>query len=148
MNCLQQTDGRNGYKCTNIESEPGVRATEQNFAVLPSGEVSSEIGKGSPGRFCALDNSIWVDYESSGGQDVLDIFRGLLNVALDIHSETGGFGDGKTEVKGDAAGNAAKTDENTPHVIDMVEGVDVVVQDGVLESSDKDQANQSSSCKT
>ena len=107
--------------------------------------MSSEIRPGGPGRFCTLDNGIGVDDEGSCSQDVLDVFSGLLNVALNIHGETGGFGDGKTEVKSNAAGNAAKTDKDTPDVIDVVEGLNVVVQYGVLEGSDENQANQSSS---
>lgn len=123
--------------CTNIESEPGVRSTQQNLAVLPLGEVPSEICPSSLGCLCALNDGIGVDDESSGGQYVLNIFRGLLDVALNIHSETGGFRDGKTEVESNAARNAAKTDEDTPQVIDVVEGGRVVVQDRVLESSDE-----------
>jgi hypothetical protein len=83
--------------------------------------VSSEIGPGSLGCLRTLDNSIRVDNESTGSQDVLNIFGGLLNIALNIHSETGCFWDSKTEVEGNAARNAAKTDKDTPQVIDVVE---------------------------
>ena len=125
----------NGW--TNIESKPRVRGAQENFAVFPFREVSSEICPGSPRCFCTLNNSIGVDYEGSCGQDVLNIIRGLLNVALDIHSETGCFWDGETEVKGDAARNATKTHKDAPQIIDVVESGKIVVQDGVFESSNE-----------
>ena len=60
-----------------------------------------------------------------------------MNVALDIHSETGCFWDGETEVKGDAARNATKTHKDAPQIIDVMESGKIVVQDGVFESSNE-----------
>jgi len=103
--------------------------------------VPPEISPGSPGCLCPLYNGIRVGFETSGGQDILNVFGSLQDIALDIHSETWGFWDGKTEVESDTTGNAAKTDKNTPNIIDMVEDVRVIVQNGVLVSSNKNEAN-------
>jgi hypothetical protein len=113
-------------KCTYIESKPRVCSAQQNFAVLPLGEVSSEIGPGSLGRLCTLDHGIRVDNKGTGSQDVLNILCGLLNIALDIHGETRSFWDGQTEVEGNTARNAAKTNKDTPQVVDVVENGGVV----------------------
>ena len=42
----------------------------------------------------------------------------LLDIALNIKSVAGSFGDRETEVKCDTAGYRAKPDHNTPHPID------------------------------
>jgi hypothetical protein len=141
---MQGTRGR----YTNIESEPRVRSAKQDFSILPFGEVPTEIGPGSLRRLGTLDNSIGVDYESSACQNVPDILRGLLDVAFNIHSETGSFRDRKTEIQGNATRNAAETDKETPQVIDVVENVGVIVQDGVFECRDENQTNQCSSFRT
>lgn len=137
---------RNKY--THIESEPGVCSAKQDFAILPFGEMPSEVGPGSLGRLSTLDDSIGVDYESSACQNVLDILRSLLDIALNIHSETGSFRDRKTEIQGDATGNTSETDEKPPQVINVVEDVGVIIQDGVFECRDENQAHKSSSFRT
>ena len=51
----------------------------------------------------------------------------MLDVAFDVHCEARGFGDGEAEVEGDACGDAAEADEETPHVVDVKEDGGVVV---------------------
>jgi hypothetical protein len=54
------------------------------------------------------------------GHNNANVVGSLGNVALDIHGETRGFGDGEAEVERNAARNGTETDENTPTVVDLV----------------------------
>lgn len=73
-----------------------------------------------------LNDGVRIGGRFAAGQHILNIRRGLLDVALNIHGETWGFGDGKTKVQRDNTRNAAKTDENTPHEVDVGELVGVI----------------------
>lgn len=80
----------------------------------------SEVGEGGLGR---LDAVYGLDVVFGGFlvfEDLLDVGCGLVDIALDIHGEAGGFGDSETEVERDAAGNASEADEEAPHVVDGV----------------------------
>ena len=97
------------------------------------------------GRLHALDGCIGVDVELAGGENVLDILGSLADVALDIHGETRRFWDSESEIEGDAAGNAAQADEDTPAVVDVLEIVKVIVDDIVFKCGDDDERGESSS---
>ena len=81
--------------------------------------MSNKVGTTRARSLDALGhNGIVVLDVPTNGEDVLDILRGLINVALDIHSETRGLWDGETEVEGNHTGNASKPDEETPSMVD------------------------------
>lgn len=98
------------------------------------------------GSLYALDSCIGVDIERAGGKNVLDILGSLSDITLDIHGETGRFGNSESEVQGHAAGKTAEADEQTPAVVDMLEVVEGVVDDSVLESGDNDKRDKGGSC--
>ena len=124
---------------THIESEPTPRGTEEDLAVLPFGEVREEVATGSLGSNDTLHDGIGVNDESSGSEEIVDVGSCLLDIALDIHGETGSFGDRQTEVEGEAGRDTPKTDEETPHRVDMSEiRRGGVVHNGILEGSDND----------
>lgn len=104
---------------THIESEPGVGRADENLRVLPLAEVVPEVGPAGLGCADKLDSLIGVLVVGTSGQEVVDILGSLVNVALDIHGETGRLGDGETEVESDDGGDNAETDENTPHLVDL-----------------------------
>jgi len=70
----------------------------------------------------------------------------LSDITLDIHGETGRFGNSESEVQGEAAGKTAEADEQTPAVVDMLEVIEGVVNDVVLESGDDDERDKGGSC--
>ena len=104
-----------------------------------------------PGEVCArrlgsiytLYDCIGVDVESTRGEEVVDIFARLLNVAFDIHSESRCLWDSEAVVESDGSGEAAETDENAPHVVDMVQSGGVIREKGALECSRDDQCDKS-----
>ena len=98
--------------------------------------------KPSGRRLHALDDRVRVDVVAAGGQEVLDILRSLLDVALDVHCEAGRLGDGETEVEGDDGGNATETDEDTPHLVNVREHARVIVEDGALVAADDDERDE------
>ena len=73
----------------------------------------------------------WRGRQSALCSDNLDPGAGRINyksVALcSHHSETGRLGDGKTEVKSDNTGDTTKTNEQTPHGVNMVKNGRVIV---------------------
>jgi len=83
--------------------------------------VGPEIGPAGLGGLDALDKKIVVSVALAAGQDILNVVGGLVNVAFDIHGETGGFWDSQAEVESDNSGNATETDEETPHEVDGTE---------------------------
>ena len=112
---------------TYIEGKPRISTADENLEVRPFRVVSTEISKGSLGGSDTLD-PIGVNCGPVVGlEDVLDISGSLLDVTLDIHGETGRLGDGKTEVKSDNTGYTTKTDEQTPHGVNMVKNGRVIV---------------------
>jgi hypothetical protein len=76
---------------------------------------------------------------------VLNILRSLSNISLDIHCETRSLGDGKTEVKSDNSGDASKTDEQTPGMINRESGREWTSEDGLLVCRNNDESNKGSS---
>lgn len=87
-----------------------------------------EVATGGLRCLHALYDGVGVDVVGTCAEDVLDVLRGLLNVALNVHRETGCLGDGQAEVEGDDTGYAAEADEEAPHVVNRVQAVDVVAQ--------------------
>ena len=132
---------------TNIKSKPGVRGANEELEVLPLGVVRGEVRPGGFGSLDTLDTSIRVDIEGASGEEVIDILSGLVDVALDIHGETRSLGNGKTEVESDSTGDAAETDEDTPHVVDVREDSRVILEERGLERLNDDESNERSSCK-
>lgn len=93
-----------------------------------------------------LNNCVWVDVVRTRRKNVIDILRGLCDVTLDVHRETGSLGDGETEVESDDTGNATETNEETPTEIDGGQrGVGgLVIGDGALVGGDDDDTDNSS----
>lgn len=115
-----QVEGR-GMKETNVKSKPRVGSTEKDFEILELTKVGPEIGPAGFGGLNALDKKIWVNIGRFVVQDILDVVGGLVDVAFNIHGETGGFRDSQTEVESDSSGNTTETDEETPHEVDAAE---------------------------
>ena len=66
----------------------------------------------------------------------------MFDVALDVHGETGRLRNGETEVEVDDGGNAAETDEDTPHLVNVREHARVIVEDGALVAADDDERDE------
>jgi hypothetical protein len=131
---------------TDIESKPGIRCTEENLEVFRLAKVHEEVTLRGFGSFYALDSCIGVDIECAGGKNVLDILGSLSDITLNIHGETGRFGNSESKIQGDAAGNTAEADEQTPAVVYMLEVVEGVANDVVLECGDDDERDKGGSC--
>lgn len=127
---------------TDIECEPRVGRAEEDLAVFPLGEVSNKVSTACARCLDTLGNYrvVILDILATGDNGV-NVMCGLLDVALDIHSEPRGLGDGETEVKGDDTRNASKTNEETPSVVN---GDNTRVgrrEDGILVCSNNDDGN-------
>ena len=109
--------------------------------------MAEEVTARSLGRLHALDGCVGIDVEIAGGENVLDILGSLPDVALDIHGETRSFWDGESEIEGNATGDAAQADEDTPAVVDVLENVKVIVDDISFKCGDDDERGESSSYK-
>jgi hypothetical protein len=129
-----------------IESEPRVSTAKEDAEIAPLAIVVPEVGQGSLGCIDAVNGFILVDVGRDVLDDLFDVGGGLVKVALNVHSEARGFGDGETEVEGDASGDAAETDEEAPHVVDGLEVCDVRFgENGILVAGGDDEGDQSSS---
>jgi len=109
----------------NIESEPRVSTAEEDLEVLPLAVVSLEVGQRRSGSVNALNGLVLIDVDLPFFDDLGDISLGAINVTLDIHGEARSFRDGETEVQRDDSGNAAETDEKSPHFVDDIKMGDV-----------------------
>ena len=94
--------------------------------MTPLGEVLQEVTLTRLGSRDALHDRIWIYNESAVREEVLNIGRRLLDIALDIHREPRCFGNRQTEIEGNASGNAAKADEDSPHGVNR-RGVERIV---------------------
>jgi hypothetical protein len=108
--------------------------------------VGEEVTLCGFGSLYALDSCIGVDVKGAGGKNVLDILGSLSDITLDIHGETGCFGNSESEVQGAAARNTAEADEQTPAVVNMLEVIVGIMYDVVLESGDDDERDEGGSC--
>jgi hypothetical protein len=97
------------------------------------------------GSFRPLNNSIFIDFGISLDQDICDIHGGLLDIALDVHGETGRFGNSQPEIEGNTTWDAAQADEQAPTVVDMIQRCVGVMGDTSLVCPDNDQGNEGSS---
>lgn len=82
--------------------------------------MRAEVSPTGLGGIDALDEGVLVNGSLGSFNDVGDIVGCPVDVALNIHGETRGLGDGETEVKRNNTGNAAKTDEDTPHEVNTL----------------------------
>ena len=130
---------------THVDREPRVAHPDERHKVLPLAEEAHEVPPRSLGSAHAIDHRVRVDVIRARGEEVLDVLGRLLDVALDVHRETGRLGDGKTEVEGNAAGNAAETDEDTPHEVDVCEYRGVIVEECVLVRRNNNERDEGSS---
>jgi hypothetical protein len=134
-------------KRADIKSEPGIGTTEEQLAVLPFTEMRDEVTASGFGSFHALNNCIRVNVESAGGNDVLNVLGSLLDIALDIHGETRGFGNSKPEIQRNDTRNTAQANEYTPAIVNMLELVVVVIDNLILEPVDDAKGHYGSSYK-
>lgn len=130
---------------TNIESEPRVCAADEDLEVCPFTVVIGKVLPRGLGGFDTLNLGVWVDVEGTGLEEVIDILGCLVDIALDIHSETRCFGDGETEVESDNTRDTSKTDEDTPHGVNRVELCGAIGKKGGLVGSDNDEGDNGSS---
>lgn len=128
---------------SNVKGEPGVGSTKENLAVLPLGEVADEVGPGGLGEFGALVVANGVNNVGTGGEVRVDVLRGLLDVALNVHSVTGSLGDSETEVEGNASGDTADTDKSTPALVNGLEVVNGLRKNALLETSNGNNGDDS-----
>ena len=126
----------------NVEGEPRVRRTDEELEILPLREVCNEVAAGGLRRLSTLNNRVGVDVVAASSEEVLDVLGRLLDVAFDVHGETGRLGDGETEVESDGTRNAAKTDEDAPHLVYFRVNRRVLGKNGVLVCGNDDEANQ------
>jgi len=106
---------------THIKSKPRVSSAENDFEILPLGEVLDKVSTTGLGSLYALDNGIGIDVGISLGKEVLDILTGLLYVTFDVHGEAWRLGDGQPEVEGNASRNSTQTDEEAPAEVNVNE---------------------------
>jgi len=104
--------------------------------------VSAEVGPTGFGDIDLVGDNAVIGTLLNTLVGTLDIPDGLLHVTLDIEGETGGLGDGETEVKSDNTGNASETDKETPAVVDSPGGVD---KHGALVGVDDDEGDEGGS---
>ena len=100
-----------------IENEPGPSSAEQDLAILPLTEVLAAV---SPRGLRDVDlvgdeAIIWTGLNALPVP--INVFDSLLHVTLDVEGETRGLGDSETEVESDTGGDASKTDEETPAIV-------------------------------
>jgi len=82
--------------------------------------VGEEVATGGNRRLNALTNSLVIMDKATGGKESIDVGRGLLDVALDVHRETRSLGKSETEVESDSTGDCAESDEKAPAEVDVV----------------------------
>lgn len=104
-----------------------------------------KVAKRSLGGVHTLYDSIIVNVEGASGEEVVDVIAGLLNVPLDIHSETRSLRDSQAVIESDNSREAAETDEDAPHIVNMGQDSGVVGKDGALECGTDDQRDKSGS---
>ena len=97
-------------------------------------------------RLHALDRGVGVDVVRARREEVVDVLRGLVHVALDVHREARRLGDREPEVQRDAPGDAAEPDEDAPHLVDVREHLRVVVQDRALVCGGDDERDEGRGC--
>lgn len=68
-----------------------------------------------------------------------------MDITLDIHGKARGLGDSETEVKSDDTRDTTKTDEQTPHGVDVSKDGRVIGQQGALVSGNDNNGNNGSS---
>lgn len=121
-----------------VEREPGPGRAEQDLAVLPLAEVVAEV---LPARLGDVESrgrgGCAVLDVGAGLEEGVDVGRSLLDVALDVHREARRLGEGEAEVECDRAGNGAETDDEAPDKVEVASVVDRVVQDLLLEGSER-----------
>jgi len=132
---------------TYIECEPRVCSTKQHFAVLPLGKICHKVSTACFRCLDALDDGIGIDNKFPGAQHIVNILRGLPDVAFDIHGKARCFRNCQAEVQCDYAGNTTQTNEQAPHVVDVVELEGRVLQKEGFVSSNDDVRHQGSSWK-
>ncbi len=76
----------------NVEREPRPSGTEEDFEVLPLREVLGEVGPGRLGHIGPLGVVDGVDDVLTSGEVGVDVLRGLLDVALNVHRVSGRLG--------------------------------------------------------
>lgn len=79
-----------------------------------------EVATGGDGSVNLLSRGFVVVHVAAGREESIYIGRGLLDVALDIHGETRGLGEGEAEVEGNGAWHSAESDEEPPAEVDVV----------------------------
>lgn len=110
----------------NIQEEPGTGRTEKNLAILPLGVVGEEVlprglGNLELGRLLlhGLDTGNLIGNTLVLASLVgLDVGTSLDNITSDIEGVAGSLRDGQTVVEGNAAGDGAETNDDTPHLVD------------------------------
>ena len=85
--------------------------------------MRKEVAAARLGRLRTNSGSLLIDVEVAVGQNGVDVLTGLENVAVNVHGETRGLRDRKTEVEGDDGGHAAETDDEAPCLVDRLDRV-------------------------
>jgi hypothetical protein len=85
-------------------------------------EVAAEVSPRSLGNIDLVGDEavIWRGLDALAGN--IDVLDGLFHVTFDVEGETRGLWDGETEVESDDTGDASKTDEETPTVVNGLGG--------------------------
>jgi len=135
-----QDDGRVKTETieSDVESEPGPGSAEQYLSVLPLTEVAAEVSPRGPRNIDLVGDEavIWSGLDALGG--TIDVLDGLFHVTFDVEGETRGLWNSETEVESDDTGDASKTDEETPTVVNGLGVGGWLGNDGTLVGSDDD----------
>lgn len=120
----------------NVKHEPRASSSDKNLSVLPLGEMGPEVGQrglgdlvllllgsGGSSRLTKSLNIISRSVTNAASSELLSIGSTLFDITGDIKSVTGGFRNGKTEVKSADGGDTAETNQNSPH---LVNGLDTL----------------------
>ena len=129
-----------------VESEPGPRSAEQDLSMLPLTEVMAEVSPRGLGDIELVGDESVIFTGWSALQVPINIPEGLPHVTLDIEGETRGLGDSKTEVESDHAGDASKSDEETPAIVNGLGICSGLRKNGALVGCDNDHGDEGGSC--
>lgn len=109
--------------------------------------MPAEVGPACLGNFNLGSDNAVIGRCLDTSEGPLDILDSSFHVTFNIEGETRGLGDGETEIKSDNTGNASKTNEETPAVVNSVGFSRGIAKDGALVGVDDDKGDEAGSWK-
>ncbi len=111
---------------SDIQEEPRTGGADEDFGMLPLAVMMGKVGPAGLGSVQSnariLQDGgpidlVWMTFPLALHVS-LDIFAALFDVTGNIEGIAGGFRNGEAEVEGNAAGNGAKANDDSPHLVD------------------------------